>query len=517
MDGECTQPVVKCGAFEHSPLLILEEVIDGHPYVSESIRFPNNSLKSVSRPEPVETPDYYNLHSQPPYQTHRLCKSDGNSVVVEAMRFCTTPVRDFGLLGDHWKDSRLTMTAWMHKYLANRCYPQALGACLLTKNKKSKCGAGYQFYSNYASIVDKFTQEELVAMLNIFDQMAVSEGYVPGGYWVFPKYDKYPLAKIESKTFRTIQMAPLHSHMLMEKYLSTIEEAIKELNPHICTGLRPCDYAKKIGDLDLKSYSIGYDFTAMDRSIPAYMIVRIFQMFEPLIGKNLATMFSHDICFSPIIVPGQEFLFRSGGSPSGHRWTTCVNNLVTTWMHMATRSILVGGLKRGQVCLLPEDDFPIKVRIMGDDGLICADTLEHLTTYCTVFNFVVTQVWNEPGTGIKWDPFVAPPGVGSVFLDLFPAKVRGYTIPVQARTSRIMPKVVQHFDAERLETLVGVRDWLAPLIVMLADNGHLEKAPASLKWLVAQLQHEGVDLNNWAKTWEAVFVAPAVLWEDEVI
>jgi len=126
-------------------------------------------------------------------------------------------------------------------------------------------------------------------------------------------------------------------------------------------------------------------------------------------------------------------------------------------------------------------------------------------------------VWNEPGTGIKWDPFVAPPGVGSVFLDLFPAKVRGYTIPVQARTSRIMPKVVQHFDAERLETLVGVRDWLAPLIVMLADNGHLEKAPASLKWLVAQLQHEGVDLNNWAKTWEAVFVAPAVLWEDEVI
>jgi hypothetical protein len=277
--------------------------------------------------------------------------------------------------------------------------------------------------------------------------------------------------------------------MIMLYFLYFIEKQIKERFRGIfLVGMLTSEVASFYGDAELSSYSIGYDFTAMDRSESASILVPLLLSLAPNIGARVAGFIAHVVVFGALVCTKSVTFWRRGGNPSGQLWTTMLNCLVALFLHTATLHRL-GWLPKDQ--MLCDDPRGVdnkvrslRIRIVGDDGLIMSKDSALLDEYKQALDFTVSLVFYTEGTGIKWDAVVAPPTVGSVFLDTFIGRVAGRASQIPSRFSRSVPRIYQVTDSPRADVLRGLTDRASVILLYLQEHDWLHIVPRTITFVL---------------------------------
>jgi hypothetical protein len=352
-------------------------------------------------------------------------------------------------------------------------------------------------------------EKGMVNWLRGLDDMFVAGFVLPYFYQVFPKSDKYSLEKLESRIFRTIQIQPLHSYLLMHRYMRTIQEWYKAKVKQVIIGMRPSEYADRIGNDDLSSYSVGYDFKAMDRSIPASFIHILYKMLTPIVGEHIATELGNEVANCLLVIPGQGMFYSGGGNKSGTGTTSYNTCKMAEQIHLVAHFLLQLPLPpptRDNVDgLFYSGPDHINLAIAGDDGRIAHRDLKKLAAYIYIFNKASEMIFDGEGNGLKWAPYIAPPGIGSVFLDTVPVKVMGHTIPIQSRIGRALPRLAQEHDKDRPSCVQSLAQWVLPIVVYIADNDLYHDMPDALIWFIRQLHAENQTLPPWCVARDYLF------------
>jgi hypothetical protein len=427
--------------------------------------------------------------------THLLAVGDEQSLVAEASRFCDTPVVDVGSYFSLTTALNCVIKVIQTVPVEHLSFPDMLKC----KDKKGSTGEGYNFVGNFGVLLGPelpdgtFTNQQLLFDHVKFLISSLRDPNLPfplQTFSVFLKTDKYALAKILNHVFRTIQAMSLGLHMLMLYYFFFAEKRLKTIfRDQVLVGILTSEVPDRYGWDEMNSYSIGYDFTAMDRSESSTLIFPIIRAFGRHMGQHIADYFAFVITFGMLTVTPTLSFWRSGGNPSGQYLTTMVNCLIAIYLHTATLHHL-GWLPTDQIlCDNPVDSSGktrwLKIRIVGDDGLIMAKDKSVLIQYKEALDFIISLTFYTEGTGIKWDSVIAPPGVGSVFLDTFIGLIGGIPTQVPSRFIRSVPRCLQTHSSPLVDVYRGLLDRCSIILAYLAEHGFESHTPNSIRRVIS--------------------------------
>lgn len=338
-----------------------------------------------------------------------------------------------------------------------------------------------QAFATKRIMIDTLGVDSIVEMMESLEaSLASGKTWVDWLWNVFSKLDKYTTAKLSSDRLRTIQGGDFFLQLLLMKYLHKMLKAVYAKFPTLFVGKNQQDFLREVSLGFEHCYTVGYDATGMDRTVPANFMTRV-----------LASLFERTSCpdkvflsvvagavFGQLHMPDGELLERVGGNPSGILLTTFFNCMFSWFLKHQVYSITFGEGYTDRVQWL----------ICGDDSVDGYKTLDDAMRYSDVVNHLnahYSMAWKvdlfEGDQGKQ--PY--PPGLHAPFLSVVTAEAQHdnkrmlIALPAEPRRNLgfFYTQPLQTTFEKRFASLAGIRESLMPFKVQEALTGRAPPQP----------------------------------------
>lgn len=302
------------------------------------------------------------------------------------------------------------------------------------------------------------------------DWYAHGRGKQPVHYfYVFGKKDFYSMKKIEGKTRRTIQCADTMSTIFLDRWLGKRIRAVEDNEIGVACANTP-EQTRTIYEMLRESgfakESVGYDFTAWDRSLPTELLEITIEELCRGLPKWVVDHVKYLHCHSPFIVSGRHggiIIFRTGGTPSGIFITSIIN------------TILHDGIDKVFYWM---KDLPVVLMSAGDDGIHFGDEriVESIPDYVEYAKGLGLEAKPdmETGSGTDYVSFLATKYI------LLPSKGIWVRIPTDfGRATQKFPEAVTSDDPSVLYNMFVE---ISGLVLRMREGVPGDSFPPLLNW-----------------------------------
>lgn len=336
------------------------------------------------------------------------------------------------------------MKAWIRNRVPVKVAPSDYEICVRQKDLKSSVGMPWKFYfPDYSAMVDEFTYEGIANIMEEFERNILEGKPYISFFYLFSKLDKYSASKVETSSYRSIQVADVLVLFLMQKYFATV---IKQLEVEARQMFLITDidsYALRTDD-HRQRYTFGVDFTAYDKTESSDLMRTSFRILcsRVQIPQRIADFIENAVCAPVYLIPldGTPIYASGGSNPSGQYLTSVMNTL----NHIIMNSVCVH-----EALGVPFDEYlenasdEARMVATGDDGI---ESFDNLSSAKIMMEAYPPMLYNYFGIVAKIDgvthpdgsiqPF--PPGVLPPYLSTVEWQIPGGQAIIPCRPNRVL-------------------------------------------------------------------------------